>query len=271
MQPKLNLILSKYRITKMDCPSEEQMIRMKLESLEGIRRLEFDIPNRLLSVYHLGEHNEISKNIDDLNLGSDRLESFVIDDQPHPETNDMKEKKILWIVLIINFGFFVLEMSAGVISKSMGLVADSLDMFADAAVYGLSLMAVGKALSKKKFVAKIAGYFQLTLAIIGFVEVVRRFLGFEELPVFQTMIIVSIFALIGNAISLYLLQKSKSQDAHMKASMIFTSNDIIINGGVIVAAIFVSLLNSKIPDLIIGAIIFTIVINGSFRILKLAK
>ncbi len=183
----------------------------------------------------------------------------------------MKEKKILWIVLIINFGFFVLEMSAGVISKSMGLVADSLDMFADAAVYGLSLMAVGKALSKKKFVAKIAGYFQLTLAIIGFVEVVRRFLGFEELPVFQIMIIVSIFALIGNAISLYLLQKSKSQDAHMKASMIFTSNDIIINGGVIFAAIFVSLLNSKIPDLIIGAIIFTIVINGSFRILKLAK
>ncbi len=57
----------------------------------------------------------------------------------------------------------------------------------------------------------------------------------------------------------------------MQASMIFTSNDIIVNSGVIVAAIFVSLLNSKIPDLIIGAIIFTIVINGSFRILKLAK
>ena len=271
MQPKLNLTLSKYRIAKMDCPSEEQMIRMKLESLAVIRGLEFDIPNRLLSVYHLGEHNEISKNINDLNLGSEMLESFFVDDQPHPANIDMKEKKILWIVLIINFGFFVIEMSTGVISKSMGLVADSLDMFADAAVYGLSLMAVGKALSKKKFVAKIAGYFQLTLAIIGFVEVVRRFLGFEELPVFQTMIIVSIFALIGNGISLYLLQKSKSQDAHMKASMIFTSNDIIVNGGVIIAGVLVNLLSSSLPDLIIGGLVFTVVIRGAFRIIKLAK
>ena len=57
----------------------------------------------------------------------------------------------------------------------------------------------------------------------------------------------------------------------MQASMIFTSNDIIVNGGVIVAGILVSLLNSKIPDLVIGAIVFTIVINGSFRIMKLAK
>jgi Co/Zn/Cd efflux system component len=44
-----------------------------------------------------------------------------------------------------------------------------------------------------------------------------------------------------------------------------------VNGGVIVAGILVSLLNSKIPDLVIGAIVFSIVIRGSFRILKLAK
>jgi Co/Zn/Cd efflux system component len=39
-------------------------------------------------------------------------------------------------------------------------------------------------------------------------------------------------------LSLTELQKSKSQeDAHMKASMIFTSNDVIINLGVIAAGI----------------------------------
>jgi Co/Zn/Cd efflux system component len=53
--------------------------------------------------------------------------------------------------------------------------------------------------------------------------------------------------------------------------MIFTSNDIIVNGGVIAAGILVNLLSSKIPDLLIGAIVFTFVIIGSFRILKLAK
>ena len=85
------------------------------------------------------------------------------------------------------------------------------------------------------------------------------------------MIIVSIFALIANGICLFILQKSKSTEAHMRASMIFTSNDIIINLGVIVAGVLVYWLNSKIPDLLIGIIVFVVVIQGAFRILKLSK
>jgi len=57
----------------------------------------------------------------------------------------------------------------------------------------------------------------------------------------------------------------------MKATMIFTSNDIIINTGVILAGILVLLTKSKYPDLIIGAIVFLIVVRGAFRILKLGK
>lgn len=90
---------------------------------------------------------------------------------------------MLWIVLAINFGFFLIEMSTGILSKSMGLVADSLDMLADAFVYGLSLFAVGAAVSRKKRVALICGYFQILLAAIGFIEVIRRFIGAEEMPV----------------------------------------------------------------------------------------
>ncbi len=154
----------------------------------------------------------------------------------------------------------------------MGLVADSLDMLADSFVYGISLFAVGKTLIKKKRIAKLAGYFQIILAIIGFLEILRRFFGNEKLPDFRTMIIVSIFALIANGICLYLMQKSKSkQEAHMKASMIFTSNDVIINLGVIIAGVLVNWLKSGKPDLIIGTIVFVLVIQGTYRILKLSK
>ena len=76
---------------------------------------------------------------------------------------------------------------------------------------------------------------------------------------------------MGNALCLYLLQKTKSEEAHMKASMIFTSNDVIINSGVILAAILVNVLNSNKPDLIIGTIVFIIVIRGAMRILKLSR
>lgn len=168
--------------------------------------------------------------------------------------------------------FFFIEMTTGLVSRSMGLVADSLDMLADSFVYGISLLAVGGTITRKKNIAKLAGYFQITLAILGFVEVLRRFLGAETLPDFSTMIVVSILALIANSICLYLLQKSKSKDeAHMKASMIFTSNDVIINLGVIVAGLMVNWLNSGIPDLVVGTIVFMLVIQGARRILKLGK
>ena len=85
------------------------------------------------------------------------------------------------------------------------------------------------------------------------------------------MIIISVLALVGNIICLWLINKAKSEDAHMQASAIFTSNDIIVNGGVIVAGVLVYWLNSKWPDLVIGLIIFVVVLRGAIRIMKLSK
>ena len=53
--------------------------------------------------------------------------------------------------------------------------------------------------------------------------------------------------------------------------MIFTSNDIIINLGVITAGALVSLLDSNSPDLIVGGIVFLVVTRGAFRMLALAR
>ena len=259
-----------FEITKMDCPSEENLIRMKLDGISSIANLDFDIPNRKLTIFHNGRIDQIEKSLIELNLGGTKISTEQTDQTNFKENTN--QKKLLWTVLGINFAFFVIEMTTGLISKSMGLVADSLDMLADSFVYGISLFAVGGTLTRKKRIAKLAGYFQITLAIIGFVEVLRRFFGAEKLPDFSTMIIVSIFALIANGICLYLLQKSKSkEEAHMKASMIFTSNDVIINLGVITAGLIVKWLDSNKPDLIIGTIVFGLVIQGAIRILKLGK
>jgi hypothetical protein len=261
---------STFEITKMDCPSEETLIRMKLDSFTNIKTLDFDLERRKLTVYHNGGIDQIEKSINDLSLNSRLLgtENVAADIKIENRKN---EKQVLWTVLLINFGFFAIESVTGLISKSMGLVADSLDMLADTFVYGLSLFAVGRAIQAKRNVARLSGYFQMTLAVIGFSEVIRRFISVDNTPDFKTMIIVSALALIGNGVCLYLLQRTKSNEAHMKASMIFTSNDVIINLGVIVAGGLVYLLNSNKPDLIIGTIVFLIVIRGAVRILKLSR
>ena len=260
---------SRFIVSKMDCPSEEQMIRMKLEALDQVKYLEFDLPGRKLEVFHSDNVEPILLALSELKL-KEKLEE-TRDSETLPETENSDQSKILWWVLGINFSFFVGEMTTGWISGSMGLIADSLDMLADSIVYGLSLLAVGASTLRKNKVAKISGYFQMGLALLGFSEVLRRFFASSETPLFQWMIIVSILALIGNLVSLWLINKSKSQEAHMQASAIFTSNDIIVNGGVISAGVLVWWLDSKWPDLIIGAVVFSFVIRGAFRILKIAK
>jgi Co/Zn/Cd efflux system component len=259
-----------FKIIKMDCPSEEQLIRMKLQKFDEIKSLEFDIANRKLTVHHIAESQPILSALETLNLDTTLISTEENTIEIEADTSSM-QRKLLWTVLIINFLFFGLEMLFGIFSNSMGLVADSLDMLADSIVYALALFAVGGTIARKNNIAKFAGYFQILLAVIGFVEVVRRFIGVEKMPDFQTMIVVSVLALIANVICLYLLQKGKSKEAHMQASMIFTSNDVIINSGVILAGLLVNWLNSGYPDLIIGAIVLVIVARGAYRILQLAK
>lgn len=47
--------LSTYKIPKMDCPSEERMIRMALTGVENIQSLSFDLSGRTLEIIHHGE------------------------------------------------------------------------------------------------------------------------------------------------------------------------------------------------------------------------
>lgn len=262
---------STFTITQMDCSSEEQMIKMKLGDFQNIIKLEFDLPARKLIVFHSDEITMIHKAIDELNLNASLISSEDSEELVNLSKDHGKERTLLWLVLVVNFAMFILEIIMGFIANSMGLIADSLDMLADAFVYALSLYAVGRLSSTKKQIAKISGYLQLLLAGFGILETIRRFVSIQELPGFQSMIVISFIALLGNAISLYVLQKSKSKEAHMQASIIFTNNDVLVNVGVIIAGVFVYFTNTKLPDLIVGGIVFVFVARGAFRILKLAR
>lgn len=262
-----------FNVPGMDCAAEEQLVRMKLADQQEVKRLAFDLPNRILVVTHTGNGSEIQRLLDELQLGASLVEHEQVADVDELQMNvdDQQQRKLLVIVLVINFSLFVLELATGFLAQSMGLVADGLDMLADALVYGLSLYAVGKAVSQKKRIAKLSGYFQLFLAVFGVIEVLRRFFGAGHEPSFLLMIGISVVALIGNTASLIVLRRTQSQDVHIKASWIFTSNDVLVNIGVIVAAVLVFIMNSKIPDLVVGAVIFCLVGSGALRILKLSK
>ena len=144
--------------------------------MPGIKKLVFNIPQRLLQVYHTDDYSGILDALSVLKLDTKFIASESVE-FIGPTDEHSRQIRVLWQVLAINFFFFAAEMVSGLFASSMGLVADSLDMLADSIVYGLSLLAVGGSDVRKKRIAGIAGYFQAVLAIIGFLEVIRRFVG----------------------------------------------------------------------------------------------
>jgi Co/Zn/Cd efflux system component len=75
-------------------------------------------------------------------------------------------------------------------------------------------------------------------------------------------------ALVANVWCLWLISKHRDSGVHMRASWIFSANDVIANLGVIVAGALVLYFDSRVPDLVIGAIISTVVLSGGVRILR---
>lgn len=184
----------------------------------------------------------------------------------HIEATDASQKGVLRKLLVLNGIMFVAELIVGIVGQSTGLLADSLDMLADALVYGVALYAVGRSSSLKTNAASLSGAFQILIALGIAADIIRRAITGSD-PSSLLMFVVSIVALAVNTWCLKLITKEKEGEVHMRASYIFSKNDVIANSGVILASIIIYLTGSRWPDLVIGAIITIVVLRGGIQIL----
>ena len=180
------------------------------------------------------------------------------------------ERNTLLILLTINGIMFAVEASVGFLAESTALLADSLDMFADASVYGVALYAVSRSRRLQSYAGTASGVLQTVLGIGILIEVLRRFL-FGSDPVSILMMVTGTIALGANLSCLLLLAKHRHGEIHMRASWIFSTNDVIANIGTIISGGLVMYLNNRFPDLIIGTVISIVVLRGGIQILGEAK
>ena len=189
---------------------------------------------------------------------------------PGCESKAQAQRRTLRRLFAINAVMFAVELVAGLMAESTGLLADSLDMLADAGVYGAALLVVGSSIRRQSYAATASGLVQLSLAVIVVAEVARRWLWGSE-PASAAMIGVSFLALIANAACVALLREHRAGDVHMRASWIFSTTDVQVNIGVMLAGLLVMITGSRVPDLVIGAAICGLVIRGGIRILREAR
>ena len=199
----------------------------------------------------------------------DRIEDNA-DIPPNPAHQDPAYRRALWIVVILNVGYGVLEMIGGFISGSQAVKADALDFIGDGAITFLGLLAIGWSLAWRARSALIQGIFLglLGLGVLG-TTIVRVFE--QTTPDAGLMGLLGMIALVVNAISVLPLLRFRKGDANMRAVWLFSRNDAIGNAAVVVAAGLVAWLGSAWPDLIVAFGIAGLFLHSSWAIIRDAR
>jgi hypothetical protein len=132
------------------------------------------------------------------------------------DLRDTRYRRVLWAVLVINSAMFLIEVVAGLASRSASLQADALDFLADAANYGISLFVIGMALRYPSSAALAKG---VTMGLFGLWVLVTSFwhVVYGTVPEALTMGAVGVAALLANAASFALLWAYRSGDSNMRS------------------------------------------------------
>jgi cation diffusion facilitator family transporter len=178
-----------------------------------------------------------------------------------------KQRKVLWIVLAINGFMFFVEYFWGLYAHSQALMADSLDMLGDAFAYASTLYVVGMSNYAKARSSQFKAWIMIALGLSVFAKTIYSFY-YGHQPLSVTMFVVAFIALIANAFCLWLLTKHKNDDINFKSVWICSRNDIISNSSVLIAAFFVSYLNTAWPDIVVGLLIAFLFLKSAVNILS---
>jgi len=178
-----------------------------------------------------------------------------------------RQSSMLKIVLVINALMFLIELTAGLVSGSASLIADSLDMLGDALVYGFSIYAVTGGARMKAKAALFKGGIMAAFGFFVFVQVVYKIM-FPQVPVFEVIGLIGLFALAANSVCFVLLWRHRADDINMSSVWLCSRNDIIANISVIFVAAGVWLTHSAWPDILVGLALSALFLRSSITVLR---
>jgi cation diffusion facilitator family transporter len=184
---------------------------------------------------------------------------------------DPAYRRALWIVVILNVGFGVLELAGGFIAGSQALKADSLDFIGDGSITLFGLIALGWTAVARSRVALVQGLFlaSLGLGVVGF-AVWRAFNAIP--PEAGLMGGIGIVALIVNIAAALVLARFRNQgDAQARAIWLFSRNDALANIAVIAAAALVGWTGEAWPDLLVAGMIALLFLHSAYDIIRDAQ
>ncbi|MBL8569881.1 MAG: cation transporter [Phreatobacter sp.] len=267
----------------MDCASCAGKIEAAARKVEGVQHVKVSIASQIMTV-DVDEPGrrlpELESAITGIGYQLDRMGEFKVagagagqdDDDKIPDLSHVTPayKRALWIVVLLNTGYGVVQIIGSVLAGSQALQADALDFIGDGLISFLGLIAVGWGLAARAKAALLQGIF---LAVLGFVVVgtttYRVFVTHEP----QTLLMggLAIAAFFVNVLAALVLIPHRKGDANMRAVWLFSRNDAIGNLAVAAAALLVWWLSSPWPDLLVAFAVAGLFLQSAWAIIRDAR
>ncbi|MDQ1901953.1 cation diffusion facilitator family transporter [Paracoccus sp. WLY502] len=272
----------RYHITGMDCASCAAKIEGAARKVEGVGDVKVSIASQIMTLNVDDPQARlpvVEQAVTSLGYQLDRIGQPKVagaeadeDDDKIPDLSHVTPayKRALWIVVLLNVGYGVIEIIGSFLSGSQALQADALDFVGDGLISFLGLIAVGWGLAARAKAALLQGVFLglLGLGVIGS-TLYRVFV--EHQPETFLMGGFAVVAFIVNVAAALVLLPHRKGDANMRAVWLFSRNDAIGNLAVVVAAVLVWALGSPWPDLLVAFAVAGLFLQSAWAIIRDAR
>ncbi len=274
---------ARYRVTGMDCPSCAAKIEKAARGVGGVEEVKVSIASQIMTL-RLDNADarlpEVERAVTGLGYQLDRLDKLAAWQEAAGDDDDELPKDLshitpayrraLWIVVLLNVGYGLVEMVGGFLSGSQALKADALDFLGDGLITFLGLLAIGWSLLWRARSALIQGIFLglLGLGVLG--TTAYRVLVLYQ-PEAEMMGLFGAIALAVNVAAAAVLIPHRSGDANVRAVWLFSRNDAIGNLAVIIAAGLVWWTATPWPDLAVAVVIAGLFLQSAWLIIRDAR
>ena len=184
--------------------------------------------------------------------------------------HDPAYRRALWIVVLLNLGFGIVEIVGGFVAGSQALKADALDFIGDGTISLLGLVALGWSASARSKVALAQGLFLGGLGVGVIAFAVWRAMNAVP-PEADLMGGIGIVALMVNVTAALVILRFREGDANVRAIWLFSRNDAVANVAVIVAAALVGWTGEAWPDLAVAGVIALLFLHSAYEIVRSAR
>lgn len=279
---------ARYHVTGMDCASCAAKIEGAARKVSGVSDVKVSIASQVMTLEvddPAARLPVVESAVTELGYQLDRIDAPKASGSEHDHDEDGDDdddripdlshvtpayKRALWIVVLLNVGYGIVQIFGSFVAGSQAVQADSLDFIGDGLISFLGLIAIGWGLAARARTALLQGIF---LALLGFgvigSTVYRVFVENEP----QTLLMAGFgfAAFIVNVLAAVVLIPHRKGDANMRAVWLFSRNDAIGNLAVVVAAGLVWVLNSPWPDLIVAFAVAGLFLQSAWSIIRDAR